>query len=241
MGDELAQVRQELATLSHAVHELKQHRSPHALAIAGNPDISTRSPSNASRDAVPKHPQFVGPTRPAYGLMIAERSLNRMGIPSSPSGGSAPGSPEGSQTDAAAPAVSTESEFWAQCTPEEAVRLISVFEEEVESVYPYTDIMQLASRSEDILRIIRMPALLDDAAAANGALPALTQSDIDLAKIAVAIGIAIEAHGKNVLCSAIAATVEEHVLRISQAEVSLKNIQLLITLVSKFVVCCGCH
>lgn len=249
LGDELAQVRHELANLSQAVLELRQHRSP-ALAAGAQgrasshtDPSSTQSPAGAggpSKDAVPKHPQFVGPTRPAYGLMIAERSLTRMGIPdspSSPSGGSGPASPDASAQHivvdpAGAVAVAVDVAFWAQCSPAEAARLMGVFEEEAESVYPYTDILELAARSEQILRIIRQPELLEEEALAGSSTGrALTATDIDLAKIAVAIGVAIEARGKNDLCAAIAASVEQHTARISQTEVSLKGIQLLISLV----------
>ncbi|OAA74657.1 Casein kinase II, regulatory subunit [Akanthomyces lecanii RCEF 1005] len=246
LGDELAQVRHELANLSQAVLELRQHRSPaHAAAVQGrassHTDLSlTQSPSGAalSKDAVPKHPQFVGPTRPAYGLMIAERSLTRMGIPdspSSPSGGSGPASPDApaphAVADPAAAAVAVDVEFWAQCSPAEAARLMGVFEEEAESVYPYIDILELAARSEQILRIVRQPELLEEEALAGSSTGrALTTTDIDLAKIAVAIGVAIEARGKNDLCAAIAASVEQHTARISQTEVSLRGIQLLISL-----------
>ncbi|KAJ6789233.1 hypothetical protein PWT90_05077 [Aphanocladium album] len=236
LGDELAHVRQELAQLSQAVLELKQQRSPHAppghLSNHTDPS-STRSPSNlAQRDAVPKHPQFVGPTRPAYGLMIAERSLTRMGIPDSPSSpsASAPPSPEPLAQSTTAATATSDVEFWAQCTPAEAVRLIGVFEEEVESVYPYIDSLELTTRASEILRIIRDPELLGDEAEATGTGRPLTATDIDLAKIAVAIGVAIEARGKNDLCTAIAASVEQHTARISQTEVSLQGIRLLITL-----------
>ncbi|KAM3444968.1 hypothetical protein NHJ13734_000837 [Beauveria thailandica] len=241
LGDELAQVRHELANLSQAVFELRQHRSPHGGVqglTSGHTDPSSgRSPSSvANRDAVPKHPQFIGPTRPAYGLMIAERSLTRMGIPDSPSSpsGSGPASPEPPQATAAdlsTAAVAADVEFWAQCSPAEAARLMGVFEEEAESVYPYIDILELAARSEQILRIIRQPELLEDEALAGASTGrALTATDIDLAKIAVAIGIAIEARGKNDLCAAIAASVEQNTARISQKEVSLRGIQLLISL-----------
>ncbi|OAA74151.1 Casein kinase II, regulatory subunit [Cordyceps fumosorosea ARSEF 2679] len=253
LGDELAHVRQELANLSQAVFELRQHRSPHAAGLitsAGTDPVSTRSPSSVTRDAVPKHPQFVGPTRAAYGLMIAERSLTRMGIPDSPSSpsGSGPSSPEAQpplpptpqqlqkhqqrqSTDLAVPTAPPDVEFWAQCTPAEAARLMGVFEEEVESVYPYIDILELAARSEQILRILRQPELLEDEALAGSSTGRpLTVTDIDLAKVAIAVGVATEARGKNDLCVAIAASIEQHTARISQTEVSLRGIQLLISL-----------
>lgn len=234
LSEELAQVRHELANLANAVYELKQHRSPYAVGITpGTTDhvSSIHSPSIVSKESVPKHPQFVGPTRPAYGLMIAERSLTRMGIPDSPSSqsGSRAASPD-PQPASGPMGMATDTEFWAQCSAAEAARLMAVFEEEVESVYPYTDIAELAAKSGDILRVIRQPELLEDES--NELSKTLSYADIDLAKLAVAVGIAIEGHGKNDLCAAIAASVANHTARISQTEVSLKGIQCLMTLVS---------
>jgi hypothetical protein len=110
-------------------------------------------------------------------------------------------------------------------------RLLAVFEEEVESVYPFIDILELASRSEQILRAIRDSSLLDETSR-DLYEPPLTATDVALAKLAVATGIAIESHGKNDLCSAIATSVETTAARISRTEVDLKGIQLLMMLVS---------
>ncbi|KID82884.1 Casein kinase II, regulatory subunit [Metarhizium guizhouense ARSEF 977] len=226
LGDELAKLRQQVTDLSRTVDELK-HQSPGArTTIASHFDVvAARSPSNTSKDNVPKHPQFVGPTRPSYGLVIAERSLTRMGIPASPSpspsGAPSPAEPE--------QAEATDVEFWAECSPEEMARLLAVFEEEVESVYPFINILELAARSEQILRVIRDPSLLDEAPR-DVHEPPLTWTDVRLAKLAVATGIAIEAHGKNDLCAAIAESVVAVTARISRTEVELKGIQLLMML-----------
>ncbi|KAK8924339.1 hypothetical protein H634G_06473 [Metarhizium anisopliae BRIP 53293] len=227
LGDELAKLRQQVTDLSRTVDELK-HQSPGArTTMASHFDVvAARSPSNTSKDNVPKHPQFVGPTRPSYGLVIAERSLTRMGIPASPSpspsGAPSPAEPE--------QAEATDVEFWAECSPEEMARLLAVFEEEVESVYPFINILELAARSEQILRVIRDPSLLDEAPRVDVHEPPLTWTDVRLAKLAVATGIAIEAHGKNDLCAAIAESVVAVTARISRTEVELKGIQLLMML-----------
>ncbi|KHN93830.1 Casein kinase II, regulatory subunit [Metarhizium album ARSEF 1941] len=199
LGDELARLRQQVTHLSRAVDELK-HQSPGPRAGPLDAAAAARSPSAVSKDHVPKHPQFVGPTRPSYGLVIAERSLTRMGIPASPSPSPsrAPSPAEPEQAEA------TDGEFWASCPPDEMARLLAVYEEEVESVYPFIAIAELASRSEQVLRAIRDPRLLHQTPAADAHEPPLTVTDVRLAKLAVATAIAIEAHGKNGLCAAIA-------------------------------------
>ncbi|KAK2593074.1 hypothetical protein QQS21_009204, partial [Conoideocrella luteorostrata] len=232
LGDDLAKLRQQVMDLSRTVEELK-HQSPGARTSSASQleGVMAGSPSNVSKDNVPKHPQFVGPTRPSYGLMIAERSLTRMGIPASAST-----SPSGAPSPVDTEVAATDTEFWSDCSPEEMARLLAVFEEEVESVYPFTDIMELASRAEDVLALIRDPGLLEDLKR-NGNAPALTARDIDLAKIAVATGIAIEAHGKNDLCTAIADSVVAHTARISRTEVEIKSVQLLMMLSIYYFFC----
>lgn len=234
LGNELAKLRQQMTELSRTVDELKNHQSPGARTTTASQfdAIVAQSPSNGSKDNVPKHPQFVGPTRPSYGLVIAERSLTQMGIPASPSpspsGAPSPAEPE--QQEA------TDLEFWAECSPDEMARLLGVFEEEVESVYPFTDILELAPSSEQILQAIRDPSMLDSAPRGVHE-PFLTSTDVAMAKLAVATGIAIEAHGKNDLCAAIVESVETGIARISRTEVDLKGIQLLMILVCLVQIC----
>ncbi|PFH56835.1 hypothetical protein XA68_15927 [Ophiocordyceps unilateralis] len=219
LGEEMAQLRQQVADLVGTVQQLR-HPEPRARSGSLQSRDATVVPSpaaaTASKDGVPKQPQFVGPTRPTFGLMVGERSLTRMGIPTfeSPPPSAAP-SPSEPPRDA-----TSELDYWLRCTPEEVARLLSVFEEEVESVYPFIDIADLASRASHTLDLLRSPAPSD----AEGP---VSQKDVEITKIAVATALVVEAHGKSELSTTLAESVERHVSRIASPQVDLQEIQLL--------------
>ncbi|ODA79178.1 hypothetical protein RJ55_04770 [Drechmeria coniospora] len=230
LGEETALLRQQVADLAQAVQELQSPSPTRPRVHARLASILTPSPSNGYGGArtVPKDPQFVGPTRPAYGLLVAERSLTRMGIPASEP---EPESPRASPTPSErsrGECADADVDFWNRCTPHELSRLLGVFEEEVESVYPFIDIVELASRADQILYLIRSPASMDNQHRETR--PPLTSRDIEMAKLAAATGIAIEARGRNQLSAAIAESVQDSITRISRSEVALKGIQLLVAL-----------
>ncbi|PHH71938.1 hypothetical protein CDD82_6245 [Ophiocordyceps australis] len=150
-----------------------------------------------------------------------------MGIPtyeSPPPSGAQSSSEEPEPVPRPSGLFTNEAEFWLHCTPAEVARLISVFEEEVESVYPFIDVVELSSRAEQILHVMRNRRPLD---MAEGLELPVTLRDIEMTKIAVATGLVIEGHGKTELSTAMAESVERQVSRISSPEVELKEIQLL--------------
>lgn len=227
----MAQLRQQVASLVQTVTKLKDRP-------AGDSPVSTRSQDTtlvqstpgAAKGAAPKQPQFVGPTRPAFALMVGERSLTRMGIPTyesfPPSGGQSP------TEDASQRETTTAAEFWLRCTPGEVASLLAVFEEEVGSVYPFIDVVDLASRAPRILEYMRTRASTDDRLRAEVQMD-VTPRDVEILTVAVATAIVIEAHGKTELSNTMAESVELHVSRISSPEVELQEIQLLTMLVGR--------
>lgn len=238
LTDEMAQLRQQVTDLAESVRELRENaeisRPQNTSCVAA---AFATSPSNVgSRDNAPKHPHFIGPTRPAYGLVVAERSLTRMGIQAPDSAKSTSLSSSRADSPLAGEAMeddgspATDAEFWASCTPDEVARLLAVFEEEVESVYPFVDTIELASRADQILRRIRNPDAADNQAHDRQQAP-LSSLDVDMVKLAVATAVAVEAHGKTALSASIAESVEDRLSRISRSQVELKGIQLLTMLV----------
>lgn len=111
-------------------------------------------------------------------------------------------------------------------------RLLGVFEEEVESVYPFIDIVELASRAQQILDFIRSGKSSTDEVREEMQLP-VNARDVEMAKVAISTALAVEAHGKSQLSATIAEAVERDVSRISSPQVELKEIQLLTMLVRR--------
>lgn len=181
------------------------------------------------RAGSPKQPQFVGPTRSAYSFEVGKRSLTDMGIP--PFDLPPPSRP---QSAAGSPrATSSQPDFWKRCTASEVIRLLEVFEEEVESVYPCIDSQVLGASAGQILEYGRLEERGCEVVGPTGQGKALGLKDFQVAKVAIAIAIVIEGHGSNEDSQMLVEPVKDRVSWMRHAEVDLKDIQLLATLVSR--------
>lgn len=238
MQDELQQLRGRVVELENTVTFFKEikdslrldsgtrvNSSPAAATVATVATVDSanagHSPASSKREDVPKAPQFVGPTRSAFGIIIGERSLTRMGIPTYelvPPGGTGTQSPTNE--------ASSYADYWQRITAAEVARLLTVFQEEVESIYPILNIGEQASRADQILRVIRHGASLHNASDAD-----LSPKDVDIVKVAMATAIVLETHGKTELSTMIVQTVENNVQVIARPKVDLKEIQLISLLV----------
>jgi hypothetical protein len=193
-------------------------------------DVPAPSPLESSPQhiGVPKQPQFVGPTRSAFSIAIGEEALTQRGIPEfDPPPLSGVQSPVGSPKQGP---TTLDAAFWQRCGTDEIVRLIKVFQEEVESVYPCTDTDYLAGAASDIVTWGRAPEDADPSTLTP--LETLTFKDFQIAKVAIATAIVIEAHGKTENSTMMVDSVERNVSRILKPASDLKDLQLLTILVS---------
>ena len=238
--DELQQLRSRVVELENTVTFFKDikdslrldsgaqvNSSPAAATAATVATVDSantgHSPASSKREGVPKAPQFVGPTRSAFGIIIGERSLTRMGIPTYES--MPPGGAHSPTNEALSP-----EDYWQSITAAEVARLLTVFQEEVESIYPILDIGEQAARADQILHVIRHGASLHNARDSD-----LSPKDVDIVKVAMATAIVLETHGKTELSTMIVQTVENNVQVIARPEVDLKEIQLISMLVWKLL------
>ena len=246
LNDDVSFLRQQVSSLAETIRDLKSVASPTSSSFQHTASHvphyqhhhqdarSTQSPSS-HRSEVPKQPQFVGPTRSAFSFIIGERSLTRMGIPTF---GSPPPTSTGCQSPATTtvlPAAremprttTTEADFWERCNANELIRLLAVFQEEVESVYPFIEIEKLAGKAHHVLAFIEAMLTGNGKGESKGE---VSMKDIEIVKVAVATAIVVEAHGKTELSTAMVESVERNVVRISRPEVSIKEIQLMTMLV----------
>ena len=209
------------------VKELKesQIRQPHAQPQLHQPSpasstshLITNQNANSpasTRGPVPVQPQFVGPTRSAFGILVSEHSLNRMGIPKfdsmPPSGAQSPIEPQTSHLG-----------FWNSYNASDVTKYLVLYQEEVDSVYPFVDIGEYIAQSKEILHIIQGKRGLDET---------LCDKDIALARVAMATGIILDEPGGVELSAAIIESVENSVSCIGSPQADLKEIQLLTMLV----------
>ncbi|KAF5632717.1 hypothetical protein F52700_6254 [Fusarium sp. NRRL 52700] len=222
LNHQLSELRQQMSDLVGVVRELKdQNQNQHqhqALAqdasTVSSHNIVTHSPASTHRGEMPKQPQFVGPTRSAFGILVSERSLNRMGVPKfdsmPPSGAQSPVEPVLDSIN--------DLSFWHCCTASDITKYLVNFQEEVESVYPFIDIAEYIAQSKEILQAIR--GGFEDEGRVSG-------KDIDIAKVAISTGILLEEPSKLELATAIVDSVQTNVSSILSPQVDLKEVQLL--------------
>lgn len=238
--EDISRLQQQVATLIEGMRELTERgrSSDYGVAPLGtnqqvSPAYSAHARASRHKSAEPMQPHFVGPTRPAFSLRIAEISLTRMGIgsnealppsaPDSRAGSPGPSSPEPQM----ASQVGLGYDPLLTFAPGEILRLLDVFQEEVESVYPFIEVARLAAGALQVLAFLRNPEE-DMAPSMRRAL----QKDMRLMKVAIATGIVIEAHGRNDASTLLTDSVEAEISYASRLNVDLKEVQLCTMLVS---------
>ncbi|KAF9766198.1 hypothetical protein IL306_001422 [Fusarium sp. DS 682] len=224
LSHQLSELRQQMSDLVGVVRELKDqhHSQPQDASTVSSHTrdaIVTHSPASTNRGEMPKQPQFVGPTRSAFGILVSERSLNRMGVPKfdsmPPSGAQSPSEPVIDSIN--------DLSFWHCCTASDITKYLVNFQEEVESVYPFIDIAEYIALSKEILQAIRGGGVEFE----DETVEKLSSKDIDIAKVAISTGILLEEPSKLELATAIVDSVQTNVSSILSPQVDLKEVQLL--------------
>ncbi|EQB48565.1 hypothetical protein CGLO_12193 [Colletotrichum gloeosporioides Cg-14] len=228
--DEISMLREQVASLANTVGRLASDKSR---------QTSSNSPSSQRHMSIhdtsspqvqePKQPQFVGPTRSAFSLKVAETSLTRMGISAQtplPSGVCESLAPTRYPTpEQSEPALSVPGTDVLLTMPlDEVVRLLEVFQEEVETVYPFLDTGELVSKAAEIRCFVEDSP---DRPATAGP-PAVDIKDVILAKVAIATSIVVEAHGKNHASNKLVEPLKHLIYQLSiDAQADLKVIQIM--------------
>ncbi|KAK7439459.1 fungal specific transcription factor [Colletotrichum acutatum] len=239
LRSELSMLREQVATLANTVGKLASDKSRQGMSASpgSQQQMSLHDNSSVQGEQEPKQPQFVGPTRSAFSLKVAETSLTRMGI-------SAQDPVTAAVSESLAPTryptpEQSEPPQWAPGTEilltlplEEFVRLLEVFEEEVEIVYPFIDTREMISKAADIRAYVE--------ANTDFVVPGATSSagvdikDVILAKVAIAISMVVEAHGKNQSSSKLVEPVKHLIYQLTlDAEADLKVIQIMAMIVNE--------
>ncbi|KAK1994612.1 fungal-specific transcription factor domain-containing protein [Colletotrichum falcatum] len=260
LSDEVAALRDQVSTLTSSLRELTgrmTHLGTRSPAALGGPTLPSPMyvSDSARRPSVPREPQFVGPTRSAYSLRIAESSLSRVPVQArdaSPASRSAspaasaraPSEGADRRASTSAAAAGAAAAAAAQNGPDsdplltlgfaEVVRLLDVYQEEIESVYPFTDIKDVLANLARILDYARDPLR---PSAEDG--PAIELKDVQIAKVAIATSIVMDAQGQNAISTKLIDAVEPVVCRVSgDAFIDLKELQIM-TMLSIYWFHCG--
>ena len=141
--------------------------------------------------------------------------------------------PSGPQSAVGSPADTTsDTDFWQRCTATEISRLLGVFEEEIEPIYPCIDSQTLAASATEIIEYARLDQREQDPVGPVTTTRSFSFKDFQVAQVAIATAIVIECHGRNEDSQTIIESVEKFVSWIPNGEADLKGIQLLAILVS---------
>ncbi|KAK6080069.1 fungal specific transcription factor domain-containing protein [Seiridium cupressi] len=166
-----------------------------------------------------KEVQFVGTTRPAFALNVAKATLSVLDETSDDS------SPEPDEP----PMPSSQSPEMIHSSAQDPLlrmplsavyRLLNIFQDEIEPVYPLLDTANLRSRAAEMIKQFEEEYTLKF----DGR---LSQKDIHLLKIVLATAIVLESQGKTELSSQLISSFEDDALRItSPSDVDLQEAQI---------------
>ncbi|KAI1424962.1 fungal-specific transcription factor domain-containing protein [Xylaria sp. FL1777] len=234
LRDQVASLGMQLKGLGEKLELLVSKTSPHA-----KPNELSQYDYSAKTSSIqdePQQPLFVGHTRSAFSLDMAKTSLSQMGISTdgidqtgglpflAPSPRELSPGPDLGRNLVADPPSSVKDPLLNISLPE-LRRLIAVFHEEIEVLYPFV--------SSDELIAVANTKLKDFAGQIevinSGSQPASDLSDdrdIDILKIAIAIAIVIEAKGKNKLSSSFIDSTDKKAAQVTRSSnVDLRDLQ----------------
>ncbi|SCV58280.1 uncharacterized protein FFB14_15539 [Fusarium fujikuroi] len=222
LSQQVIALQNQVNALTSALQDVSQ-RLPH-ITLSSTKSTPQGHPSTYRKDIrnvhnEPREPQFVGPTRSAYSFQIAENSLTGMGIEPNATGTSTPAESP-SETE---PVVESEHlspgiedvETLASLGIAEVQRLLDVYNEEIQSVYPFIDVNELSTKAVSVFQTPQENTL----------------KDVQAIKLAVATSVAIEAQGLNNISKRLIDDVEPVICSVSgEAFIDLQELQLMIML-----------
>ncbi|KAI0440826.1 fungal-specific transcription factor domain-containing protein [Xylaria telfairii] len=246
-GDDTTSLRAQVNSLGLQLKELKDKLD--LLASTSSPPCSASNISqprephySATMSSCQHEPQqalFIGHTQSAFSLDAAKTSLSLMGIPpdtNDPTSGSQSLSPsprestlERSPTINLPPnPLSLIQDPLLSIALPEARRLVNVFHEEIEALYPFISSDELVTVVDTKMKEFagRMGIIGSDP---RLMLDMSEDKDINILKIAVAVAVVIEAKGKNPLSSKLIDSTDKKAAQVTRSsDVDLRDLQWLI-------------
>ncbi|GAW23335.1 hypothetical protein ANO14919_128910 [Xylariales sp. No.14919] len=241
LGNDIAALREQVQSLASQLKGLNQKLdmlvpTPSSPANPSQPSRRDYSVKTTSHQHEPQQPLFVGHTRSAFSLDVARTSLSQMGI-SPTTIGTTSGSPSpASSTGEASPEpdidgnlianpLSSVSDPLLAIPLTEVCRLIAVFHEEIEALYPFINSDELvAVASTKMTEFSKQMEITNPDS--RTACDISEDRDINILKIAVAIAVVIEAKGKNPLSSKLIDSTDKKAAQVTRSpDVDLRDLQ----------------
>ena len=191
--------------------------------------------------ALPKHPEFRGPTSAVFNLGVAKSSLQHMGITGGEDGHeegltTQDGTPSATpppmiQPDLPKPLHADKDAIWS-LSKDEAVRLIHVWQDEMGTMYPIVEIDRLVRHANllfTFMEAARRSGLME--ASLPGA-DAIHDDQTNSLKLVVAIALTLEASGKSDLGRRLWDAVKSPIETIGFNPPDVRGLQMLVLAVS---------
>ncbi|KAI1748867.1 fungal-specific transcription factor domain-containing protein [Xylaria castorea] len=242
-GDDITSLREQVKSLRTQLKGLSEKLD--LLASTPSPPGSINNTNQqrehdysaiiSSRQHEPQRPLFVGHTQSAFSLDAAKTSLSLMGIPPDaidPTNGSQSLTPSREPTPERSPTInlapntlpSIQDPLLSLTLPE-VRRLITVYHEEIEALYPFIDSDELVAVADTKMKELARqmgiigsdPELMPDMS---------EDKDVNILKIAIAIAVVIEAKGKNLLSSKIIDSTDKKAAQVTRSsDIDLRDLQ----------------
>jgi hypothetical protein len=233
LREDINGLQQQIAALTSTMHSFIDNQTRRAGGTRSPPSPRLASPAYTAtadhKSKEPVQPKFIGHTRSAFSFNIAETSMTRMGISnieSSRTGTSSQSTSRGStpelETRPRSLSLSASEDPLMRISVDEAIRLVGIYEDEIQSVHPIIE-------TNDLIKIV--PQILHFAKTA-GQVSTKTSScdekDVFMLRIAIATAVLCESHGRNEVSDRLVIAVKEGVGRISNdKELVIRDIQIM--------------
>ncbi|KAH7380041.1 hypothetical protein BKA66DRAFT_571122 [Pyrenochaeta sp. MPI-SDFR-AT-0127] len=236
LAEEVSALKQQLSTLTATVSMIveKQSSAPDCLnrrTPCSQSTVSTYANSDIRRDDKARQPNFVGPTRSAFGFHVAESSLALMGIPTgqdrSTSRSPTPCTRDATPTQPVQyrppyTPVGTGVDILLGFSEAEIVRFLGIYQDEVVAVHPILDTEYFISNLPHLLN------LAGQSTAASNDFPHFGAKDLHILRVAIATAMTHEVHSDQQIRDELIGVVDNDLGRItSVTQVGLKDLQIM--------------
>ncbi|ETS87875.1 hypothetical protein PFICI_01703 [Pestalotiopsis fici W106-1] len=233
--DELIRLKEQVKRLTDCVKDLQNKMQTVATADTSSPRNDRTYTSKKQDSSEPHQPLFVGHTRSQYSLDVAKTSLVEKGLSSNdalqssviPSAMPSPRaqSAEPSNDGASAGDRGSTDDPLLDFSRAEIARLIGVFQEEVETIYPFVESGKLADSLGETLSGLQSGNHDSRDGIGDGTNHG-TFGDIRVLKTILAVAIVIEAHGRNDVSRRLIESSGQTVARITESpSVDMRDLQ----------------
>ena len=209
MNQQISTLREQVSTLFSDLHDLRAHvikpvyTSSNDYSSRGAPTGRIVSPlyNESQEPRAARRPHFQGPTSSAFNFDVAKSSLQTMGIAEDGMAGDTAldnASPAPSPVPTpTGPTIHPSKDLMWSLKHEDAIRLLQVYEEEIDIYYPLISIAKVSNETNLLYSFMNAAVRTGFANKAFPGTDALQDDNTSLLKMVLAIALAVEGSGRS--------------------------------------------